>query len=250
MFKFGKNWENYSDKINKKNIIDSLNDLKFLLRKIPFKKGFSFIDIGCGSGVHSIAASKLGFKVTSTDRDKICVKTTKRNYLKFHNFANNRVFQDNILNSKITKKFDIVYSWGVLHHTGNLTKALNQIKKLVKKDGYLIISLYKKTESDKMWFYIKKKYNQKIFFRFIINLFFIPFYYYISKKKRFYRRGQDWYHDAIDWLGGFPYETIDPDKMKYYFKDLKLIFVSRKKPMKYKGFFGSECAEYIFKKNR
>ena len=152
MFKFGKNWENYSDKINRKNIMDSLNDLKFLLRKIPFKKGFSFIDIGCGSGVHSIAASKLGFKVTSTDRDKICVKTTKRNYLKFHNFANNRVFQDNILNSKITKKFDIVYSWGVLHHTGNLTKALNQIKKLVKKDGYLIISLYKKTESDKMWF--------------------------------------------------------------------------------------------------
>ena len=142
MFKFGKNWENYSDKINRKNIMDSLNDLKFQLRKIPFKKGFSFIDIGCGSGVHSIAASKLGFKVTSTDRDKICVKTTKRNYLKFHNFANNRVFQDNILNSKITEKFDIVYSWGVIHHTKNPKKTFSKLSKSVKIEGKFGIYVY------------------------------------------------------------------------------------------------------------
>lgn len=248
MFKFGKNWKNYSNKITKVNIEDSLRDLKYLLKSLKLKNNLTFIDVGCGSGVHSIAAKKLGFKVTSVDRDKTCIITTKKNFNKFYNSNKTTIFQDDILNTKVFKKYDIVYSWGVLHHTGNLWKALNNVKKLVKKNGYLIISLYKKTAFDRMWVFIKRYYNKFRVFRYFINILFMPFFFYISKKSRSYRRGQNWYFDAIDWLGGYPYETMSPEKMKFHFSGFQMIYISRNKPMKYKGFFGSECAEFIFKR--
>ena len=249
MFNFGKNWQDYSKKINKNNIEDSLKNLKLLLKNINLKN-LTFIDIGCGSGIHSIAASKLGLAVTSVDRDKTCIKISKHNFKKFYKLKNSHIFQDDILKTKISKQYNIVYSWGVLHHTSNLKKALRNSTKLVKKNGYLVISLYKKTDYDNMWVFIKKNYNKSLGFRYLINVLFIPFFFYISRKKRSYRRGQNWYFDAIDWLGGYPYETMDPNKMKFYFPGFKMLHMSRSNPMKYKGFFGSECAEFIFKKIR
>ena len=74
MFEFGKNWNNYSKKIRSKNIHISIDDLKYYLGiKLKNKK---FLDIGCGSGLSSLAACKLGARVTSFDVDNLSTATT------------------------------------------------------------------------------------------------------------------------------------------------------------------------------
>ena len=115
----------------------------------------------------------MGFKsVVSIDYDKDSVLTTKLNAAKFETEID--IFRDDILNTKIYKKFDIVYSWGVLHHTGNLKKSIEKSSELVSNKGIYIIAIYRKTKFCSAWKKIKYLYCQSnIFFKFL--LFYLYF---------------------------------------------------------------------------
>ena len=142
-FEFGKNWASYSKKINDNTLQKSINGLKKLLPSNLSIKEMSFLDIGCGSGLHSMSAKELGFKqVISVDYDENSVLTAIQNAKKLGSKIH--VFKDDILETKINKKFDVVYSWGVLHHTGNLKKAIENSSKLVEENGIYIIAIYRK----------------------------------------------------------------------------------------------------------
>ena len=263
-FKFGENWQDFSNNLSDSMIKDAILCTKKSLNDAGVEiRGKTVIDIGCGSGLFSLAALDLGAKfITSFDYDPSSVECTRK-LLQSKNFSNNdfEVLEGSILDDEFISrlsKYDLVYSWGVLHHTGNLKKALKNSCNLTKKNGIIFIALYQKTFLDPIWKIEKRFYSssskriQIIIDRMFIFLIRIT---YILKRKSFKNfvknysnnRGMNYYRDISDWLGGYPYEGITVEECIKFFSRIgfqKLLINKRGK------FFAkvSSNNEYIFKK--
>lgn len=144
-FEFGKNWAKFLSTFS----IDKLEKAKSSLCKAlncENLTGLKFLDIGSCSGLFSFAAYQLGAKVYSFDYDQdsvVCTLELKNKYAPNNN--NWFIEQGSILDAEFIKKYaklDIVYSWGVLHHTGNMYLAFENISKLLNPNGKLFISIY------------------------------------------------------------------------------------------------------------
>lgn len=250
-FDFGKNWKTYSKKINDLHILQAESNLKENLTDLKNK---TFLDVGCGSGIHSLAALNLGAKkIVATDFDPISVETTSK-LLNSKNFDSSvfNVFQDDILNTRIVEKYDIVYSWGVLHHTGNMWSGIEKVTEFVKNDGSLFIAIYVTNRFSKTWKKIKKTYTYgNIFTKFLLSLIWYPLHFLRKVLNGSLlnndNRGMLWFYDSKDWLGGYPYEDATKDEIVSYLnqKNFTLVKSSNTKPSF--GIFGSGCAEYVFK---
>lgn len=264
-FSFGKNWANFLHNLTEDKIVEAENSLKKNLN-IDSLKGKTFLDIGSGSGLFSLAAFRLGAKVSSFDYDQDSVNCAK--FLR-EKYANNDALWDIQQGSVLDKDFlksykpaDVLYSWGVLHHTGHMHKAFENVAKLVKNDGSLFIAIYNdQGGASKRWLWIKKKYvySKSAFFRNILCLYTAirqwsltcikdtlksgnPFKTWFSYGKN--NRGMSPWHDIVDWTGGYPFEVATPEAVFYFFKE--------------KGFSlemlktcagGLGCNEFVFKKN-
>lgn len=265
-FEFGKNWIDYLNNFSKKKLLESKNDLKKNLTVSLNKR--TFLDIGCGSGIHSLSANMMGAKVLSFDSDKHSVFATK--LLKKKYKKNNwKILKGNVLNRKfITKlgKFDIVYSWGVLHHTGNLNVALNNITLCTKKNSILFLAIYNDQGlNSQIWkvvkkiycLYLKSKFSKKIFF-YLVLLFNISINHIFTKRnlinfgsiREFFKyvknyeknRGMSYLHDQLDWIGGYPFEPATADYIVNFFIKKKFKLLKLKKNSGY----GNNV--FIFKK--
>jgi len=238
-FEFGKNWSRFLDLLNDSRIASAEDSLRQML-EVDHLEGKSFIDIGSGSGLFSLAARRLGARVHSFDFDPnsvACTTELRRRY--FPGDAQWKVEEASVLNQDYMKslgRFDIVYSWGVLHHTGHLWEALENAQRLVKIDGKLFIALYNDTGSQSSrWKWIKKTYcglpdllkapfallvtapaEAKSFFRSLVTL--RPGDYVKSWTSYDERRGMNRWRDVIDWVGGYPYEVSTPDETFEFFK--------------------------------
>jgi len=146
-FQFGKNWKLFThEALNEERIKEAEHSLLTLLgcQKISGKR---FLDIGCGSGVFSLAAHRLGASVFSFDYDNDSVECTQLLKANFSSGDNDwQVTHGSALDTDFIKSlgtFDIVYSWGVLHHTGNMMKALENSTIPASQNGSLLaISIY------------------------------------------------------------------------------------------------------------
>ena len=259
-FQFGKNWLSFLNNLSEDGIINSDKSLLSMLG-IGSLEGKSFLDIGSGSGLSSLAAKRAGANVHSYDYDiqsVECTRELKRRY--FNSNKDWKIEQGSILNEQYCKElgqFDVVYSWGVLHHTGNMYEALKNADICVKKDGYLFIAIYNDQRlQSRIWTSIKKTYVQVpisrpllILFGYI--LFWLPFFalglFQLNpfKKWRDYkkRRGMSPHHDLVDWMGGYPFEVARPEEIIHFYSKMGY---ELKRLKTCGGRLG--CNEFIFKK--
>lgn len=136
-FAFGKNWLDYAQKIDEATIAQAVADLQRLSGRTRFE-GLSFLDIGCGSGLHSLAAIRMvAARVVGVDIDADSVMVSRSTLGRFAPQADARFDVVSVFDMRpeVYGNFDWVYSWGVLHHTGDMHRALMVAASLVKPAG-------------------------------------------------------------------------------------------------------------------
>ncbi len=216
MFKFGENWASFSRDLDEARIEEAMESLRNLFGENGMEDK-SFLDIGCGSGLFSIAAARLGARpVLGIDADPVSVVTSENNAVRWaKNFPATSFRQLSVLDIEQMKTlgtFEIVYSWGVLHHTGDMTMALHNAAQRVASQGIFMIAIYNRHWSSLPWKFIKWLYNhvgsvgQKLLiWTFAPIIFFAKWIVTLRNPLRM-ERGMDFLHNIIDWVGGYPYE--------------------------------------------
>lgn len=261
-FSFGENWGDFLKTLDEDRIAEAERSLQSMLH-LDTLTGKSFIDIGSGSGLFSLAAARLGaIRIHSLDYDKnsvACTRELKKRF--FPDLTEWSIEQGSALDMQYLKNlgtFDIVYSWGVLHHTGTMWKAVENVIHLVAENGQVFIAIYNdQGVISKIWAQIKKFYNQlpNCLRPFYVVLLWTPFevvsmikqifsghlpwYHWNAYKKK---RGMSITHDIVDWIGGYPFEAARPEKIFCFFRDKKFIL----EEIKLKK--GMGCNEFVFRK--
>jgi SAM-dependent methyltransferase len=263
-FAFGRNWTSFLVGLDETWIAEAERALQRLLGRDRLD-GLRFVDIGSGSGLSSLAARRLGAAVHSFDYDSQsvdCTKALRDRY--FPGDANWRVEQGSIIDRHFLAQlgqFDIVYSWGVLHHTGAMRKAIRSASLLVAKEGVFAFALYRKTALcwlwtiEKRWFCRGSPRAQRVAcalyvnsMRFAFALLARNFREYLSNYRS--NRGMDYFHDVRDWLGGYPYESISPTQVDKELGSLGFTRLNSNVRRYSIGLFGSGCNEYLYARHR
>jgi SAM-dependent methyltransferase len=237
-FGFGANWARFLSAVDEERIAAAESSLKEMLR-VETLEGLRVLDVGSGSGLFSLAARRLGATVHSFDCDPQSVACTQE--LKRRHFPEDEswhIEQGSALDSSYLESlgaFDVVYSWGVLHHTGAMWLGIeNAIRRVAPSGGRLFIAIYNDQGwKSHLWWFVKFFYNQ------LPGFLRAPFVFAIGTMTRLLviikysikreptvaiapllterrPRGMSGKHDLVDWIGGFPYEFAEFETLRAY----------------------------------
>jgi 2-polyprenyl-3-methyl-5-hydroxy-6-metoxy-1,4-benzoquinol methylase len=230
-FSFGENWHRFLRRLNVQRVKAAEESLLNMLG-VRSCEGFSFLDVGSGSGLFSLAARNLGAKVVSFDYDPVSVACTRELKKMFHpdetdwQIAEGSVLDFNFLQT--LGHFDVVFSWGVLHHTGAMWTAMENLAPLVNPRGKLFIAIYNDQGTiSGFWRIVKRSYNRapKAFRVFILLPVAVYTFVGLSISDLIARRplrvfsrqaqvrGMSLWTDIVDWVGGYPFEVATPEQV-------------------------------------
>jgi 2-polyprenyl-6-hydroxyphenyl methylase/3-demethylubiquinone-9 3-methyltransferase len=264
-FKFGENWSRFLSLLDDTRIAEAEKSLRQMLG-VENLEGLKFLDIGSGSGLFSLAARRLGARVHSFDFDPqsvACTTELRRRF--FPDNADWKVEEGSALDAEYVQslgKFDVVYSWGVLHHTGQMWRALENAQMAVTPGGKLFIAIYNDTGSQAArWKWIKRTYNNlprplrlpftlaviapdeiKAALHSVVTL--KPQKYIHSWTRYESNRGMNRWRDILDWVGGYPYEVATPEEIFEFYRERGFTLIKLRC-----GHVGLGCNEFVFEKS-
>lgn len=227
-FAFGDNWLRFLEVLDEDRIREAEKSLQRML-KLESLAGRSFLDVGSGSGLFSLAARRLGATVRSIDYDPqsaACTEELRRRY--FPGDVLWAVEEASALDPDYLDtigQYDIVYSWGVLHHTGQMWRALSLIVPVVRPGGQLFVAIYNDQGLiSRYWSAVKAVYNRSALARTLLVGIHAPYLFGArwavrALKGRAPERGMSLWYDMIDWLGGYPFEVATPEAIFRHFRD-------------------------------
>lgn len=262
-FEFGDNWSRFLNVLDETRIARAEESLRSML-ECEDLEGRTFLDIGSGSGLFSLAARRLGARVHSLDYDPRSVACTRE--LKNRFFGGDQqwtVEEGSALDEAYIRSlgaFDVVYSWGVLHHTGNMWPALENASLPVAAGGQLFVAIYNDMGSkSRRWTWIKKTYNAlpqflKIPFALAMmapeelkallrSLVLLNPSEYLARWTHYdVNRGMSHWRDIIDWVGGYPYQYAKPEEIFDFYRARGFQLMKMKC-----GGVGLGCNEFVFR---
>jgi 2-polyprenyl-3-methyl-5-hydroxy-6-metoxy-1,4-benzoquinol methylase len=252
-FAFGKNWARFLARIDEGTIEQAEQSLCAMLGMTTLQTA-RFLDVGSGSGLFSLAARRLGASVVSFDYDPqsvACTNELRRRY--FPDDANWQVAQGSALDEAYLAslgRFDIVYAWGVLHHTGRMYDAIANVTRAVAPKGRLFIAIYNDQGwISRYWASVKRFYNASPIGRWFVIAVHAPYLFGLRWLVRSASggasipRGMALWRDMIDWLGGYPFEAAKPEAIFRVVRDGGFVLETLKTCGGRMG-----CNEFVFRR--
>ena len=262
-FEFGENWSRFLAGLREEHIERAADSLRQML-EVGSLEGRSFLDIGSGSGLFSLAARRLGARVHSFDfdpRSVSCALELRRRH--FPGDPDWTIEEGSALDADYLRslgRFDVVYSWGVLHHTGDMWRALDNARLPVAPGGRLFVAIYNDTGSQSArWKWIKRTYNRlprplrapfalaaiapqeaRLFAGALARL--RPMSYVRLWTTYDENRGMNRWRDIVDWVGGYPYEAATPEEIFDFYRARGFTLTKLKC-----GRVGLGCNEFVFR---
>ena len=241
-FDFGQNWADFSAAAaTPERAEQARGEFAKLMAGIPLE-GRTFLDIGFGQGFSLLSARALGARVVGCDINPKCHEVIARNRTLFPAAGNEPItlHVGSILDAATVAAlrataesggsgYDVVHSWGVLHHTGDMRLALAHAASLVRPGGHFVIAIYNRHWSSLPWLAIKAGYVhsprlvQRLMIRALYPVIWLAKLLVTRKDPKAKERGMDFYYDVVDWVGGYPYEYASVAEMERLCAPLGLV---------------------------
>jgi 2-polyprenyl-6-hydroxyphenyl methylase/3-demethylubiquinone-9 3-methyltransferase len=259
-FEFGHNWAEFSIRaLTGDRVVQARSDFVELFDGLVLERK-AFLDIGFGQGLSLLSAAALGARVVGCDIDPICAQVVRRNAHLFPEVSVGDIplVAGSILDVETQAKirafaddgFDIVHSWGTLHHTGDMESAIRVSADFVAPNGHLVISIYNRHWSSPIWRWIKWLYSclpgvgKELLTISLYPIIWVAKLAITRQSPTRMERGMDFYYDVVDWVGGFPYQYAAAEEVQALLNKSGFECLRFRPPRVPTG-----CNEFVFKKS-